>query len=51
MDTHGYSIADLAADLKSLCAEAKDEREILTRGRPRTTTAPGHSWPAWTDPS
>lgn len=34
MNTNPYSIAQLAADLRKLCVEAKDEREILGRARP-----------------
>ena len=34
MDTNGYSIDRLVGDLKQICAESHDEREILSRGRP-----------------
>jgi predicted metal-dependent enzyme (double-stranded beta helix superfamily) len=33
MDATHYSIQQLVADLKQACAESKDEREILKRGR------------------
>jgi predicted metal-dependent enzyme (double-stranded beta helix superfamily) len=34
MDTSVYSIVELADDLRGICAETKDEREILSRARP-----------------
>ena len=34
MATTAYSIAQLVEDLKQICAQAKDEREILNRVRP-----------------
>lgn len=34
MDTSAYSIPLLVEDLKQICAQAKDEREILNRVRP-----------------
>jgi predicted metal-dependent enzyme (double-stranded beta helix superfamily) len=34
MDTNPYSIPQLADDLRAICSQAKDEREILSRGRP-----------------
>jgi predicted metal-dependent enzyme (double-stranded beta helix superfamily) len=34
MDDDGYSIADLAADLRRLCAQCDDERLVLSRLRP-----------------
>ncbi|MEK6244396.1 MAG: cysteine dioxygenase family protein [Pseudomonadota bacterium] len=34
MDTSAYSIAQLAGDLKEICARTTDEREILSRARP-----------------
>jgi len=34
MDTSAYSIAQLAGDLRKICAQTKDEREILSRARP-----------------
>ena len=46
MDTSAYSIAQLADDLKEICAHTKDEREILRRARPlalRAALAKG-SW-------
>jgi predicted metal-dependent enzyme (double-stranded beta helix superfamily) len=46
MDTLNYSIARLVGDLREICAQAKDEREILSRGRPlarRAALASG-SW-------
>jgi len=46
MDTNSYSIAELAADLRTICAETKDEREILRRGRPlaRRAALARESW-------
>lgn len=34
MDTTAYSITQLVEDLKGICAQVKDEREILSRARP-----------------
>ena len=34
MDADRYSISQLVADLKQVCAQFKDEREILNRTRP-----------------
>lgn len=34
MDTSVYSIGQLAADLRDICAQTKDEREILSQARP-----------------
>ena len=34
METSAYSIEQLADDLKQICAQTKDEREILRRARP-----------------
>src|SRR5229473_6243995 len=34
MDTSAYSIAQLAGDLREICAQTKDEREILSQARP-----------------
>jgi hypothetical protein len=46
MDTSAYSIAQLAGDLKEICARTKDEREILSRARPlaRRTALAKDSW-------
>ena len=46
MDTSAYSIAQLAGDLREICAQTKDEREILSQARPlarRVALAKG-SW-------
>lgn len=46
MDTSAYSIAELVADLKQICAQTRDERDILRRARPlalRAARAKG-SW-------
>ena len=34
MDADRYSISQLVGDLKQVCAQFKDEREILSRVRP-----------------
>ncbi len=34
MDTNNYSIHKLLNDLRQICAESKDERDILSRARP-----------------
>jgi predicted metal-dependent enzyme (double-stranded beta helix superfamily) len=34
VDSNNYSIDQLVADLRQICAEAKDERDILSRARP-----------------
>jgi predicted metal-dependent enzyme (double-stranded beta helix superfamily) len=34
MDTNDYSIGQLVADLRQICADSKDERDILSRARP-----------------
>lgn len=46
MDSDTYSIAQLAADLRDVCAQTRDEREILSRGRPlaRRAALSKESW-------
>jgi predicted metal-dependent enzyme (double-stranded beta helix superfamily) len=39
MDAKAYSIEQLVDDLKQVCAQAKDEREILSRARPLASRA------------
>lgn len=34
MDTSVYSIGQLAADLREICAQTKNEREVLSQVRP-----------------
>ena len=34
MNTNAYSIAELVGDLKQICAQTSDERDILRRARP-----------------
>ncbi len=46
MDTSDYSIHQLVAGLRQICAESKDERDILSRARPlaRRTALSKASW-------
>ena len=46
MDTLSYSIDQLATDLRQMCAQTKDEREIFSRGRPlvRRAALSKESW-------
>jgi predicted metal-dependent enzyme (double-stranded beta helix superfamily) len=46
MDTNNYSIAQLVADLREICAQTRDEREILSRARPlaRRAALAKESW-------
>jgi predicted metal-dependent enzyme (double-stranded beta helix superfamily) len=46
MGTLDYSIAQLVGDLMEICAQTKDERQILSRGRPlaRRAALAKQSW-------
>lgn len=48
LDANSYSIAQLACDLKKICALAADEREILNRVRPLARRA-AQAKDAWLD--